>query len=171
VRRDGKLRGPVTMWAVRHGDGIYVRSVSGRGSSWFRGAADSHQAHVRAGGIERDVSLVEIDELNDEIDAAYSRDFKILGVCVSSLAFSFQRGTSLSVAARASLPTITGPATSGPAEPPPPRLRGTRGRHPTSMPDRRCRRCRNRRRRVFAFRSDPYVSRPGLEPSRTLLAG
>jgi hypothetical protein len=132
VRRDGKLRGPVTMWAVRHGDGIYVRSVSGRGSSWFRGAADSHQAHVRAGGIERDVSLVEIDELNDEIDAAYSRDFKILGVCVSSLAFSFQRGTSLSVAARASLPTITGPATSGPAEPPPPRLRGTRGRHPTS---------------------------------------
>jgi hypothetical protein len=33
VRRDGTLRGPVTMWVVRHGDDLYVRSVNGRGSS------------------------------------------------------------------------------------------------------------------------------------------
>jgi hypothetical protein len=38
VRRDGTLRAPVTMWVVRHGDDVYVRSVYGRGSSWFRGA-------------------------------------------------------------------------------------------------------------------------------------
>jgi hypothetical protein len=39
LRRDGTLRNPVTIWVVRHGDDIYVRSLNGRGSSWFRGAA------------------------------------------------------------------------------------------------------------------------------------
>jgi hypothetical protein len=33
LRRDGTLRRPVTMWVVRAGDDIYVRSVNGRGSS------------------------------------------------------------------------------------------------------------------------------------------
>jgi hypothetical protein len=27
VKRDGTLRNPVTMWVVRHGDDLYVRSV------------------------------------------------------------------------------------------------------------------------------------------------
>ena len=30
LRRDGTLRKPVTVWAVRHGDDLYVRSVNGR---------------------------------------------------------------------------------------------------------------------------------------------
>jgi len=38
MRRDGTLRKPVTIWVVRHGDDLYVRSVNGRTSSWFRGA-------------------------------------------------------------------------------------------------------------------------------------
>jgi hypothetical protein len=71
VRRNGSLRRPVTMWVVRHGQDIYVRSVNGRGSSWFRGAQAQHQARVDAGGLERDVALLEIDKLNDELDAAY----------------------------------------------------------------------------------------------------
>jgi len=71
VRRDGTLRQPVTMWVVRLGDGLYVRSVNGRGSSWFRGAQTRHEARIDAGGVEKDVSLVEIDGLNSEVDAAY----------------------------------------------------------------------------------------------------
>jgi hypothetical protein len=71
VRRDGTLRNPVTMWVVRHGDHLYVRSVYGRGSSWFRGAQTRHEAHIRAGGLEKDVHLVETDDMSDEIDAAY----------------------------------------------------------------------------------------------------
>lgn len=71
VRRDGSLRSPVIMWVVRDGDDVYVRSVNGRGSSWFRGALNRHEAHIRAGGIERYVSLVETDAANDPIDAAY----------------------------------------------------------------------------------------------------
>ncbi|MEP6813030.1 MAG: DUF2255 family protein [Actinomycetota bacterium] len=71
VRDDGTLRRPVTMWVVRDGDDVYVRSVNGRGSSWFRGASDRHEARIRAGNIEKNVSLTETDDVNDEVDAAY----------------------------------------------------------------------------------------------------
>jgi hypothetical protein len=71
VRRDGTLRSTVTMWVVRHGDDLFVRSVNGRGSSWFRGAQTRHEAHIRAGGVNKDVTLVETDEVGDELDAAY----------------------------------------------------------------------------------------------------
>ena len=71
VRRDGTPRKPVTIWVVRHGDDLYVRSVNGRTASWFRGAEDRHEAHIQAGGVDKDVFLVETDDINDEVDAAY----------------------------------------------------------------------------------------------------
>ena len=70
-RRDGTMRNSVTIWVVRLGDDLYVRSVNGRTSSWFRGAQASHEAHIEAAGVGKDVLLVETDDLNDEIDAAY----------------------------------------------------------------------------------------------------
>ncbi len=70
-RQDGTLRRPVTMWVVRHGDDLYVRSVNGRGSSWFKSALEQHEAHIEAGGVEKDVALVETGDLSDELDAAY----------------------------------------------------------------------------------------------------
>ena len=71
ARRDGTLRRPVTIWVVRHGDDLYVRSVNGRTSSWFRGAQARHEAHIEAGGVGKDVLLVETDDMNGKIDAAY----------------------------------------------------------------------------------------------------
>jgi hypothetical protein len=76
VRRDGTLRPPVTMWVVRHGDDLYVRSVNGRTSSWFRGAQVRHEAHVEAGGVAKNVDLVETDDVNDELDAAYRAKYR-----------------------------------------------------------------------------------------------
>ena len=75
ARTDGSLRRPVTMWMVRVGDDIYVRSVNGRGSSWFRGAQTRHEARIEAGGVEKDVGLVETDELLAEVDAAYEAKY------------------------------------------------------------------------------------------------
>src|SRR3989449_9614190 len=76
VRRDGTLRNPVTIWVVRHGDDLYVRSAYGRTSSWFRGTQDRHEGHIRAGGVDKDVLFVEADDdVNDEIDAAYRRKY------------------------------------------------------------------------------------------------
>ena len=76
VRRDGSLRKPVTIWVVRHEDDLYVRSVNGRESSWFRGAQERHEAHVEAGGADKDVLLVETDDVNDELDAAYRAKYR-----------------------------------------------------------------------------------------------
>ena len=71
VRRDGTLRRPVTMWVVCAGDDVYVRSVNGRGSSWFRAAQDRHAARIRSGGVEKDVELIDTDDASEAVDAAY----------------------------------------------------------------------------------------------------
>jgi hypothetical protein len=76
IRRDGTLRNPVTIWVVRHGDDLYVRSVNGRTGTWFRGAQDRHEARIHADDVEKDVLLVEADDVNDEIDAAYRAKYR-----------------------------------------------------------------------------------------------
>ena len=76
VRRDGSLRDPVTIWVVRHGDDVYVRSVNGREGTWFRGALDRHEAHIEAGAIDKDVRIVESDEATKDIDAAYRAKYR-----------------------------------------------------------------------------------------------
>jgi hypothetical protein len=43
VQRDGTLRKPVTIWVVRVGDDLYVRSVNGRTADWFRWTQARHK--------------------------------------------------------------------------------------------------------------------------------
>jgi len=77
LRRDGTLRKPRTIWVVRLGDDLYVRSVNGRTSDWFRGVQTRHEGHIRAGGVEKDVTFVEDDsDLNDQIDEAYRTKYQ-----------------------------------------------------------------------------------------------
>jgi hypothetical protein len=77
ARPDGSLRKPVTIWVVRLGDDIYVRSVNGRNSHWFRGVEDRHEGHIHAGGVDKDVRFVEAgDDVNDEIEAAYRTKYR-----------------------------------------------------------------------------------------------
>jgi hypothetical protein len=72
MRRDGTLRKPVTIWVVRVGDHLYIRSIKGRTGPWFRGTQSRHEGHIRAGGVDKDVSFVDADEdVTEEIDAAY----------------------------------------------------------------------------------------------------
>src|SRR5262245_41151000 len=71
-RQDGSLREPVTIWVVRLGDDLYVRSVKGRESWWFRGTQDQGKGHIQAGGVEKDVTFVEPgDSVDARLDAAY----------------------------------------------------------------------------------------------------
>jgi hypothetical protein len=78
LRRDGTLRKPVTIWVVRHGDDLYVRSVQGRTAAWSRGTQVRHEGHIRAGGVERDVTFVEEADptIADQIDAAYRTKYR-----------------------------------------------------------------------------------------------
>ncbi len=46
VGSDGKLRKPVTVWVVRHGEDLYVRSVRGHSGHWFRGIQERHEGRV-----------------------------------------------------------------------------------------------------------------------------
>lgn len=78
LRRDGTLRNSVTIWVVRVGDDLYVRSVNGRNSAWFRGVQMRHEGHIRAGGIEKDVTFVEESDsnINDQIDTVYATKYR-----------------------------------------------------------------------------------------------
>lgn len=77
LRRDGTLRNKVTIWVVRHGDDLYVRSVNGRAGAWFRGIQARHEGRIWAGGVEKDVTFVDADpDINDQIDAAYRTKYR-----------------------------------------------------------------------------------------------
>ena len=72
LRSDGTLRPPVTIWIVRDGDELYVRSVNGPTSAWYRGSQAQHAGRIAAGGIEKTVAFEPAaDGINDPIDAAY----------------------------------------------------------------------------------------------------
>src|SRR5438876_8746848 len=77
LRRDGTLRDSVTIWVVRHDDDLYVRSVKGRTGPWFRGTRARHEGRIWAGGLEKDVELVDAGhDIDDEIDAVYSAKYR-----------------------------------------------------------------------------------------------
>ncbi|HME04969.1 MAG TPA: DUF2255 family protein, partial [Solirubrobacteraceae bacterium] len=75
-RSDGTLRKPVTIWVVRVGDALYVRSVRGSEGSWYRGSLARNQGRVEAGGVARDVDFVAAGHaLDEEIDLAYREKY------------------------------------------------------------------------------------------------
>jgi hypothetical protein len=78
LRRDGTLRKPVIIWVVRVGDDLYVRSVNGRTSAWFRGVESRHEGQIRAGGVVKDVTFVEEPDpaINEQIDAVYRTKYR-----------------------------------------------------------------------------------------------
>jgi hypothetical protein len=72
LRRDGTLRKPVTIWVVRDGDDLYVRSGYGNKAAWYRATQARREGRIRAGGIEKDVAFADADPaFGDGIDAAY----------------------------------------------------------------------------------------------------
>ena len=77
LRADGTLRKPRIIWVVRLGDDLYVRSVNGRTSDWFRGVQTRHEGHIHAGGVDKDVTFLEESDssINDQIDAAYAAKY------------------------------------------------------------------------------------------------
>jgi hypothetical protein len=77
-RRDDTLGHPVTIWVVRVGDDLYVRSWKGRTGTWFRATQVRHQGQIEAGGVRKDVTFVAEtdDHLNHRIDAAYRTKYR-----------------------------------------------------------------------------------------------
>ncbi|WAC57146.1 DUF2255 family protein [Gordonia sp. SL306] len=88
-RSDGTLRPFVTIWAVRSGDHIFIRSAYGRDNGWFRRALAGGRGRIRAGGVEKDVAFQEPDDdVHPSLDAAYHLKYdrygpKIVGTVVA----------------------------------------------------------------------------------------
>jgi hypothetical protein len=78
LRSDGSQSNPVTIWVVRVDDDLYVRSVNGRGSAWFRGTEVRHEGHIRAGSVDKDVTFVDESnpDINEQIDTAYRTKYR-----------------------------------------------------------------------------------------------
>jgi|SRR5918996_5935412 hypothetical protein len=80
ARRDGTLRPYVTMWVVRAGDDLYVRSAYGPDNPWFRRAKASGTGRIRAGGLDRDVAFAEAaPDVHAALDAAYHAKYDRYG--------------------------------------------------------------------------------------------
>ena len=103
VRRDGTLTNAVTIWVVRIGDDLYVRSYKGRGGDWFRVAQLRHEGRIRAGGIEKDVTFVEENDpgINDQIDAVYRTKYRRYGAqYVDAMVAAEARATTIKLVPR-----------------------------------------------------------------------
>jgi len=80
TRPDGSVRPYVTIWAVRVGDDLYIRSAHGGDNPWYRRALASGTGRIRGGGIERDVSFEPAGaEQQQAIDAEYHRKYDRYG--------------------------------------------------------------------------------------------
>lgn len=107
LRSDGTLRRPVTIWVVRVGDDLYIRSVNGRTAAWFRASQARHEGHIAAGGVEKDVTFVEVESdsdqnIKDQIDAAYRNKYRrYAGSIVNSTLTTHARAATLKLMPRA----------------------------------------------------------------------
>lgn len=82
-RSDGTLRPFVTIWVVRVGDDIYVRSAYGASNPWFRRALASGIGRIRAGGVESDVIFADAAAgAHAAIDAAYHAKYDRYGPAI-----------------------------------------------------------------------------------------
>jgi hypothetical protein len=74
VRRDGTLRQPTPIWVVAHNGDLYVRAAYGPRSRWYQATRACREGHIRAGGVDQDVTFIDVDPgdpVNDHIDAVY----------------------------------------------------------------------------------------------------
>lgn len=101
-RGDGTLNSPRIVWVVRDGDELYVRSVNGRDSAWFRGVQRRHAGHVNAGGVDADAAFAEPGAaggaaLEDRLDAAYQRKYSHSPAAVDRVTGPAARSATLKV--------------------------------------------------------------------------
>ena len=75
IGEDGAVGSFTTIWVVRIGNDLFVRPVYGPRSGWFRGTQVRHEGSIRSGGVEKDVTFVDIGDgdgdLAGRIDEAY----------------------------------------------------------------------------------------------------
>jgi hypothetical protein len=93
-RPDGTLGRFVTIWVVRVGGDLYVRSVKGRSGTWFRRALAAGEGRIRAGGIERDITFEEAgSDVHAPVTAAYHEKYDRYGPSIVGTVVSAESAT------------------------------------------------------------------------------
>jgi hypothetical protein len=85
TRPGGTLRPYVTIWVVRSGDGLYVRSAYGPENPWFVRARASGTGRIAAGGVERDVTFAPAGDdpaARAAVDDAYHAKYDRYGAAI-----------------------------------------------------------------------------------------
>jgi hypothetical protein len=102
LRRDGTMTKRVTIWVVRNGDEIYVRSVNGRTAPWFRATQARHEGRIEAGGVGKDVTFVDANpDINDSLDAVYRTKYRNYAASITnSIVTPTARSTTIKVVPR-----------------------------------------------------------------------
>ena len=82
-RPDGSLQPLTTMWVVRAGNDLYVRSAGGPDRPWYRHALASGTGRIEAGDTVAEVIFaVAAPEANQDIDAAYHAKYDRYGPAI-----------------------------------------------------------------------------------------
>jgi hypothetical protein len=82
-RQDGSLRPFTTMWVVRAGDDLYVRSAGGPNRPWYRNALGSRAGRIEAGGASAEVTFAAAaPEAIQDIDSAYHAKYDRYGPAI-----------------------------------------------------------------------------------------
>lgn len=97
---DGSLGRAITIWIVRDGDDLYVRSWRGAAGSWWNTARATHAGHITAGGAEADVTFAPAGDpgVNDRLDAAYRAKYGRYSSYVEPMVAEQARATTLRLA-------------------------------------------------------------------------
>jgi hypothetical protein len=98
--RGRRLRPEVTVWLVRSGDDLYVRSaVKGRSAAWFGAVQKTHEGRISGGGVEKDVRFEEGEpSVNDQVDTAYRGKYRrYAGTILNSCLTPEARSTTLRI--------------------------------------------------------------------------
>jgi hypothetical protein len=96
LREDGSLTKPVTIWAVRVDEELFVRSVRGSHGGWYKGAERRHEGRIEAGDTAVDVTFEDAPHhLDEEIDAAYKQKYGYPSDPVDSITSDAAKATTI----------------------------------------------------------------------------
>ncbi len=105
VRRDGSLSRTRTVWIVRVGDELYLRSVNGPDAAWYRLTMTFHQGRIPACGVARDVTWIDVNatgqpDVDPAVDAEYARKYQGSTAAIARINSPAARATTMRVEPR-----------------------------------------------------------------------
>ena len=105
VRRDGSLSRARTVWIVRVGDGLYLRSVNGPDAAWYRSTRTLREGRIEARGVTRDVTWMDVNaaeepDVNPAVNAAYARKYQGSTAAIAHIISPLARATTMRVEPR-----------------------------------------------------------------------